>query len=186
MCALVPRLDTRTRVTLVVHAKELKRTSNTGRLAVRALVNSEMLVRGEERERLDLSPLVKAGYRNWLFYPSEDALELTPELVASAAEPVHLIVPDGNWRQASKVHTRHPELAGVPRVKITTRNPYARHLRAETTEYGMATLAAIAAALAITDSKEIGARLGAVYEEKLARTLRARGLSTTEDFRSQS
>lgn len=177
MCALIPNLETRTRVTLVAHAKELKRTSNTGRLAVRALVNSEILKRGEGREPLDLRALDRPGYRNWLFYPSDDALELTPELVAAAPEPVHLIVPDGNWRQASKVHTRHPELAHLPRVKITTRNPYDLHMRAESTEYGMATLAAIAAALAITESKEIGARLGAVYEEKLARTLRARGLN---------
>jgi DTW domain-containing protein YfiP len=40
-----------------------------------------------------------------LFYPSEDAVELDKELVAQDQKPIQLIVPDGTWRQASKVTT---------------------------------------------------------------------------------
>ncbi|MBI2209610.1 MAG: DTW domain-containing protein, partial [Deltaproteobacteria bacterium] len=47
ICGSIPRLDLSTRVCLIVHVNELKRSSNTGRLALRALVNSEMRVRGE-------------------------------------------------------------------------------------------------------------------------------------------
>lgn len=175
ICARVPRLALRTRVSLVVHARELKRTTNTGRLAVQALANSAMYTRGVDRAGLDLSGLITSEYRSLLFFPTEDARELSPELVAESALPIHLIVPDGNWRQASKVHYRHAELKGLPRVKISAPNSARRHLRAETSPEGMATLQAIAHALRIIEGEEAAAPLLGLYEAKLTNTLRGRG-----------
>ena len=100
MCAELPRLELRTRVALVIHRHELLRSSNTGMLAVRALVNSELRIRGESRETLDLSDLLTPHYRSLLYYPSTDAIELTAELAAQDPRPIQLIVPDGTWRQA--------------------------------------------------------------------------------------
>ena len=47
ICGEIPLLSLATQVVLVIHAKELKRTTNTGRLAIHALLNSKMCVRGE-------------------------------------------------------------------------------------------------------------------------------------------
>ena len=58
MCAEVPRLDLRTKIALVIHHRELSRSSNTGLLAHQSLVNSEVRIRGESREALDLSGLL--------------------------------------------------------------------------------------------------------------------------------
>lgn len=177
LCGDIPRLELKTKVSLIVHAKELKRTTNTGRLALKALVNSEMRVRGEGREALDLSDLLGSEYQPVLFYPSEDAVELNAEFVAACSKPLHLIVPDGNWRQASKVHTRHSELQHIPRVKIAYANKASHFLRAETTPEGMATLQAIAHALRIVEGEEVFAKLNGLYRLKLERTLRGRGVS---------
>jgi len=177
LCAEIPRLDLKTRLCLVVHAKELKRTTNTGRLAVEALVNSEMRVRGESEAALDLSDSLSRGYRTLLFYPSEDARELTAELVAEDPRPIQLIVPDGNWRQASKVATRQPELAQVPRVSVRALPSRQHFLRAESKPEGMATLEAVARAFEILEGAEVGRALMALYELKLEKTLRARGIS---------
>ncbi len=174
ICDLAPKLDLKTRVTVLVHAKELKRTTNTGRLALKALLNSEMLVRGATREPLDLSSLVKTNYRNFVFFPSEKAMELTDELVAQSPLPVHLIVPDGNWRQASKVPNRHPELADLVHVKISQVNQARFHLRAEASPYGMATLEAIAHALKIIEGEDVFNQVYGFYSAKLERTLAAR------------
>jgi DTW domain-containing protein YfiP len=163
-------------VTLVVHSKELKRTTNTGRLAIASLTNSEMRVRGEGRERLDLSGLLDPAFENVLFYPSENAVELDAEFVIRSGKPLHLVVPDGNWRQAGKVHVRHPELAGIPRVKIGGRNEAEFHLRQEHTESGMSTLEAIAKALAICEGEDAAAPLFRLYQEKLKATLVGRGV----------
>jgi DTW domain-containing protein YfiP len=160
---------------LVVHAKELKRTTNTGRLAMKALTNSEMLVRGEDRETLVLIAHHSLSYRTLLFYPSDNAVELDHKLVCESSLPIQLIVPDGNWRQASKVHYRHHELKDIPRVMISTANTAELHMRAEATEAGMATLEAIAHALGIIEGEEVKEALMKLYHAKLEGTLRGRG-----------
>ena len=174
ICDLTPYLNLKTRVTLLVHAKELKRTTNTGRLAIKALVNSEMRVRGATREPLDLTDIVNPHFRNLVFFPSQTAVELTEQLSKADPRPIHLIVPDGNWRQASKVPGRHRELAGLTHVKISQPNKARLHLRAETTPSGMATLEAIAHALKIIEGPDVFAKLFAFYTAKLERTLSAR------------
>jgi DTW domain-containing protein YfiP len=175
ICESIPILQLKTKIALIVHAKELKRTTNTGRLALRVLVNSEMRVRGEGRERLNVSDILDPRYRSFVFYPSLDAIELTSELVHSSEQPIQLIVPDGNWRQASKVHSRHEELRLLPRVKISSKNQSEAHLRAETTESGMATLEAIAHALRIIEGEEVFEKIIGVYNAKLRATLIGRG-----------
>lgn len=176
ICDSIPKLDLNTRVCLIVHVNELKRSSNTGRLALRALVNSEMRVRGETREALDLSDLLTHPYRTYLFYPTVDAVELDSELVAQNRTPIQLIVPDGTWRQASKVHSRHHELRDVPRVKIGTPDSSKFHLRAQHRPEGMATLQAIAHGLGVIEGDRVKAQLMKLYEAKVERTLIGRGL----------
>ena len=146
LCSLIPRLATRTQLALVIHAKELKRTTNTGRLAVEALTNSKVWIRGELNRALDFADLLSPDYHPLLFFPSEDAVELSADFVATIGKPIRLIVPDGSWRQASKLHYRHRELDGVTRVKISEVNTATQHLRAENTPEGMSTLEAIAKA----------------------------------------
>jgi DTW domain-containing protein YfiP len=173
---MIPRLELKTRLCLVIHVSELKRTTNTGTLALRALPNSEMLVRGRQGEALNLTKQVQSpDYRSLLFYPSDDAIELTPEFVSSLTQPVQLIVPDGNWRQAGKVHYNQTELKDVQRVMIKTTETGTRHLRFEHKPEGMATLQAIAHAMGVLEGPKVKDALMQVYQLKLDRTLEARG-----------
>ncbi len=48
LCAVLPRIETRTRLVLVIHRYEDRKPTNTGRLATESLVNSEVVVRGHE------------------------------------------------------------------------------------------------------------------------------------------
>ncbi len=176
ICQLITSLDLKTKIVLVIHRKELKRTTNTGQLALKSLVNSEMRIRGEQnKEPLDLSDLLTANYQSYLFFPSDDAVELTPELVQSSPLPIQLIVPDGNWRQASKVFSRHPELKALIKVKISAVNKSNLHLRTEHTPEGMATLQAIALALGIIEGPHVQKILLDLYDAKLKQTLIGRG-----------
>jgi DTW domain-containing protein len=176
MCAVVPRLDLCTKISLVIHHRELTRSSNTGLLALKSLVNSELRIRGEGREMLDLSDLLSPRYRTLLFYPSADAVELDRELVCEDPRPIQLIVPDGTWRQARKIHSRQYELKDIPRVKISTPNRATFQLRAQSRPEGMATLLAIACALRIIEGDLVAARLTKLYHARVDRTLSARGL----------
>lgn len=186
MCAELPRLELRTRIALVIHHRELSRSSNTGLLALKSLANSELRIRGENREILDLSDLLSSNYRTLLFYPSADALELTRELVCQDPRPIQLIVPDGTWRQARKIHSRHAELKSIPRVKISAPNHGTFQMRAQSRPERMATLQAIACALRIIESDLVEAQLMKLYRARIDRTLRARGIHWTIGNRVQT
>ena len=176
ICEFIPRLNLKTKLSLVIHAKEMRRTTNTGRLAIAALENSQMFIRGAVDGALDLTPTLSPEYRSLLFFPADDAVDLTPEFVQADPRPIHLIVPDGNWRQAAKVHSRQPELRDLPRVMIKAPNTAKLHLRAETTAEGMATLQAIAYALGAIEGEEVKNKLLELYERKLHATLIGRGV----------
>ncbi len=180
ICEFIPSLNLRTKVSLIIHYKELRRTTNTGALAARALVNSQIFIRGKTKETLDLSSQLDPSYRSLLFYPCKEAIELTESLVKQSPLPIQLLVPDGNWRQASKVHYRHPELKHLPRVMIKTPNHETRHLRSETTAEGMATLQAIAHALGVIEGSAIKNELLKLYKLKLERTLQGRPAISSE------
>ncbi len=176
ICAQIPKLILRTRVTLIVHAKELKRTTNTGTLALRALTNSAMCVRGFEHDRLDLHKILDPTFDTVLLYPSATSTELTRPV---NDKPLHILVPDGNWRQASKVAQRHPELSNVPRVHLHRPQEASTarlgSLRVEHMQHGMATLEAIAYALEIVEGDLVGQALLNLYHAKLSATLEGRG-----------
>jgi len=185
LCDVIPKIELSTRICLVVHHRELTRSSNTGLLAHRALVNSEMRIRGKGREPLDLKDLLIPEYRTFLFYPSDDAVELNKDLVGEQSTPIQLIVPDGTWRQARKLHSRHPELKHVPRVKISAANNSIFQLRAQSRPERMATLQAIAYALRIIESNLAAAQLMKLYHLKIERTLIGRGLLRQSTERAQ-
>jgi DTW domain-containing protein YfiP len=176
ICARIPSLDLKTKVSLVIHAKEIKRTTNSGLLAHHALFNSQVIVRGLEKQKTDLSPLLDPGYTPLFFYPAEEAVELSEDFIRALQKPAHLIVPDGNWRQAGKVRQRHPELAEIQAVKISAKNEGRHHLRREHMAEGMSTLQAIALALGRLEGPDVFRALQDLYEAKLHATLRGRGV----------
>lgn len=175
ICTDIEILDLKTKLTLIVHYKELKKTTNTGRLAIKSLLNSEMRIRGEIGKPSDLSDLISDQYQSLLFYPSKDAVELNQNLIKTFTKPIHLLVPDGSWRQASKVHTRHQELSSVPRVMIKDLNLATQHLRRENSPEGMSTLEAIAKAMRVIEGEEVFEALFKIYQAKLKNTLIGRG-----------
>lgn len=139
-----------------------------------------MVVRGYERVPLDFTRILREEYNSVLLYPAEDAIELTPEWMHLQTKPVQLIVPDGNWRQAGKVHYRYKELSALPRVKLKNPSTSKYLLRQETMMDGMATLEAIARAFTVLEGTEVGESLMALYSAKLRATLDGRGVVMPE------
>jgi DTW domain-containing protein YfiP len=180
ICALIPKINIKTKLTLVIHKRELKRTTNTGQLAIKALTNSELKVMGEQNSPFELSSILDPEYENLLFYPSDEASELNPEFLKQFSKPIHLIVPDGNWRQASKVHYRNKNLTSLPRVKLNFNQHPEFFLRTETKENGMATLEAIALAMGLLEGEDVKNSLMKVFQAKLKNTLKGRGINNSD------
>lgn len=171
MCALIPELVTRTRLLLIIHRYEDRKSTNTGRLASVCLPNSEVLVRGHAG-----APTLPLAFppdtQPLLLFPHEDALPLT---AFRGGAPVTLIVPDGNWRQASRVRRRVPGLAKLPCVALPAGAPSRYRLRSEVHSHGLATCEAIARALGILEGPDVQRALERVFQIMVERVRWARG-----------
>lgn len=181
ICAAIPTLETQTRVVLVAHHRELKKTTNTGTLALKALVNSALVTWGHPEEAHDAALLaVPPERRGLVLSPAADALLLDPALVAADPRPITLFVPDGSWRQAMKIPRRLPALAALPRVTLAAGAPTAYHLREEVRSFGLATLEAIARALGVLEGRATQAALERVFTALVEATLATRGRRAPE------
>jgi DTW domain-containing protein YfiP len=175
ICALFPRLETRTRLVLLIHRYEDRKPTNTGRLATESLVNSEVVVRGHESR--PTGPIwLPPGAQPVFLFPSEDAVPIAQ--FANSERPVTLFVPDGTWRQASKVRKRVPGLRDVPCVRLPPGAPSTYRLRVDAHETGLGTIEAIARAFGILEGErgaEVQAALERVFHVMVERTLWSRG-----------
>lgn len=172
LCDALPRLDNRTRVLVVMHRAEDRKSTNTGRLAAHCLARSAVFVRGDrDAEPLDL-PLAD-GSTPLLLFPHEDAEELDARHLALG--PVTLVVPDGNWRQASRMRRRVRGLSSLRCVRVPRGEPSRYRLRRSAREDNLSTLEAIARALAFFDSPALGAALEDVHQRAVDRMLWVRG-----------
>jgi DTW domain-containing protein YfiP len=175
ICALVPRLWTRTRLVLLIHYREARKPSNTGQLAARCLERSSVTVYGKRGQTLD-PPAVGEDEIPLLLFPDDDAVPITQH--AASARPIALFVPDGNWRQASKVRRRAPGFSAMPCVTLPEAGPTEYRLRAEPRAGGLATLEAVARALGILEGDaglEAERAMTAVFRVMVERTLWYRG-----------
>jgi DTW domain-containing protein YfiP len=181
VCAEVPRLAPRTRLVVVMHHRELKATTNSARLALAAIDGSELRVRGRAEAPFAAAGLGGAGdgRLTLVLFPSEDAHPLDAAFVRAHPGPYTLVVPDGNWRQARKVLTREPALAGALRVRVPYAGPSRYHLRREPRLDALSTCEAIARALGVLEGPERGPdlqrRLEDVFQLMVRRTLGSRG-----------
>jgi DTW domain-containing protein YfiP len=187
ICALIPTLQTRTRIVLVMHRAEERKSTNTGRLALAALPNSQIVVRGRRGAPAD-DLAWGARSRPLLLFPHEDAAPIGTALEslaqASDDRPFTLVVPDGNWRQASKVRKRVAGLNDVPCVSLPIGERSIYRLRFEAHRTGLATLEAIARALRILEGDggpEIERALLELFRVMVDRTLWSRGSIAARD-----
>lgn len=169
-------LETRTRIVILMHHRELVRTTNTARLAQLALKDCEIRVRGRKDSPLNPEGVIDPARQALFLYPTEDAQELTPSMIAAFDRPVTLIVPDGTWAQASKVAKREPFLLGVPRVKLTPTQSSQYGLRRNPKANGLATFEAIAQALGLLEGPKVREQLERLFGVMVNRTLWSRGV----------
>ena len=148
LCALIPSLDSRTRVLLLQHPSEVNHALNTARLAALGLVNAQLVV-GEIFE--DLQTLLNPpGYQARLLFPAEDAQPL--QAYSPSDEPLLLVVPDGTWRKARKLLHLNPLLAALPRVALAEGAASRYRLRKAPGPGALSTVEAIVQALQVLEA----------------------------------
>jgi DTW domain-containing protein YfiP len=156
MCSLLPKIATTTRVVVVMHPLEERKSTNTGRLAARCLANASV---SAYRDPIDF-----AGRTPVVLFPVAGAQPIDD---FACRDDVTLVALDANWRSAArmrKIFARQGfAFASAPAAATT----YA--LRKGPHEHGMSTFEAIARSLAVVDGIDVAPLLRAlaVYQDRL-------------------
>lgn len=174
MCDVFQQVDTRTQLALIWHRDERRKSTNTGRLALRTLRNSIALTRGLKDAPLDLRSLDRPERRLFVLFPEGDARVLTPELVAESPLPVTLVVPDATWRQARNTVRREPLLVAATKVLPPPGPPSEYHLRYAPQPHQLSTAEAIARAFGVLEGVEVQREIERVFRIMVERTLEMR------------
>jgi DTW domain-containing protein len=180
MCTLIPQVDNKTALTVIMHHRETYKTTNTARLACLALQNSDIYIRGLKDNPLQIEHLLNDKEVPLFLTLDDKAKLLSPEFMqeiksASPDKTFRLVVPDGSWRQAGRMGYREPVLKKMQWVTLPP-GPLSRYrLRYEHDAAGLATLEAIARAMTLIDGNDlVEAELLKIFEVMVERTLAAR------------
>ena len=175
MCQHMVPLELETRLVLIMHYKELPKTTATGPLALAALENSELYVHGRRGQPVELDHLHDEERRVLVLFPQEGACALSESFRDDDPRPVTLLVPDGSWHQASRMPKR---IAAVGRAQPVTLPPGPATrwgVRKETHPSGLATFEAIARALGYLESNAVRLQLEGLFERMVTATYQNRG-----------
>lgn len=182
LCALIPSLDSRTRVLLLQHPSEVNHALNTARLAALGLNNAQLVV-GEVFDDLP-ALLTVPGYQAHLLFPGEDAQPL--QAGAVQGEPLLLVVPDGTWRKARKLLHLNPLLAALPRVTLAPGAVSRYRLRKAPGPGALSTVEAIVQALQILEAPISFEPLLRPFEALIEGQIAAMGEDTFQKNHSQA
>jgi DTW domain-containing protein YfiP len=164
-----------THVSILMHYRENVTTTNTGRIAHYLLNNSDVHIRGLAQKPLQEKDVLKSGCTPLFLFPSDQAVLLTADFLASLGGKIQLIVPDGSWRQAKRVGKRESFLKDVTHVKLPDTTSGIFYLRKKVMDEGVSTIEAIARALGIIESKILQKNLEDVFRIMVEKTLETRG-----------
>lgn len=157
-CDKVKVLQCSTKLSAIIHQKEKFLPSNTVNLLKRNFPHLETYTRGAPDGESCHFEVSKDHYPLFLF-PDENAVALTPEFISRIHRPIQLIIPDGTWRQARKIHRRMPSMQSVQTIKIVGNYKSLYTLRKQKFEYGLSTYEAVAKALEVIESPQLACEM---------------------------
>jgi DTW domain-containing protein YfiP len=168
ICSHAPRIHISTRVFVIVHSKEWRRTTNTGHLARLAIDGAAVRRHGLTHRVVSDAGIDAASPSTLVLFPGRGAQTLNAELAASLPRPLTLLVPDGNWNQTKNMMRRVPMLATARPIRLPGPTLDAGGLRRNHVPGRMSTYEAIAQALGILEGPTVEAELLAFFRHYLA------------------
>jgi DTW domain-containing protein len=181
LCPWIPVYDLPTRLVLVMHYRELPKTTATGPLALAVLPNSELRVQGLRESILDFSDLDTPERRTLFLYLADDAPVLTREFLDRDPRPVTLVVPDGTWSQAARMGKRLPGLEHAERVRLPPGPRTQWGIRNEPHPHGLATFEAIARAMGIIETAAVQSGMEELFLLMVRKTIQGQNPAKREN-----
>jgi DTW domain-containing protein YfiP len=163
ICRWIAPVAPQAALLVLLHPLEVGNAKNSGRLLHLSVAGSELAV-GEAFDADVLDGLLHAGGRTpVLLYPQtpDDAI-LPPQLPASPASTLRLVVLDATWRKSRKMLYLNPALQRLPRLALTDVAPSNYRIRKAHAPHQLSSLEAAAQALGQLEGD--GARYGALLD----------------------
>lgn len=175
VCEHLKPLKINTLVSLVVHVRELKLTSNSAQFVQKMLPKeAQIFIRGRVNENFVADPIMERPGRALFLYPHEDSEELNADFLKRHPGPYHLIVPDGNWQQARKVRQREEKFKDLMAVRLPAGIIGEYKLRLAPQPEWVSTYEACAHALGVLESLECRDQMMAFFRQFVQATLNSR------------
>lgn len=148
-CRHISKIETKTRVILLQHARERDMPIGTARMASLCLPNSELHVGVNFDQSKELDRALSDPTRPpILLYPGADAINVATD---PPPHPVTLVVVDGTWWQAKKLIRSNPRIAALPRYAFIPDRPSEYRIRKEPDEEYVSTIEALAHMLGVLE-----------------------------------
>ena len=180
-CSSLTSIDTKCLVSLIIHHVEFKKPTNTGHLVNLLLNNSDVVLRGWPKGFVVSEEILRPEYQPVLLYPSEQSSLLNKDFLHRWTKPIQLIVPDGNWNQASKCVKRLDFLSALPHVRLELSYESEYQIRRTSRPGGLATLEAVAYALEVIEGEATRDHLLKSFRQMVGQVLTARGKNLTSE-----
>lgn len=163
ICGDIKKFDLKTRVTLLMHVKEVDRSTNTGKIAELMLTNSKTVIVGAPDGELEQKDIIMDGYENLVLFPHASNV-LDGNYVSRLGMPVNLIVPDGNYHQAVKM-TRSELLGNLKRVRLPSGQKGEYGLRDSKDPEKVSTIEAVIKAIEVIENGPVVAEMNRIFRK---------------------
>ena len=167
VCTLAPRLRITTRLFVIIHSKEWRKTTNTGHLARLAIDGGVVRRHGLPNRTVSSDGVDSTSPSTLVLFPGRGARPLTADTIAELPRPLTLLVPDGNWNQTQHMMRRVPMLREAQPVRLAGSSFDDQALRRNCCDGRMSTFEAIAQALGILEGSDAQEQLLAFFRHYL-------------------
>ena len=169
-CHHLKEVQNQTNVSFIMHHREKHLPSNTVQYAAKILSKSQIFVHGVKDKPLIGSEIIDQKSFPLYLFPSDEAIFLDDFLKDHSSKEIQLIIPDGSWRQATKMQKRIPGLKSIQVVKLRERKDSTYLLRNQKEENFLCTYEAMADALGIIEGVDLKDKLLVIFD-KIVQTI---------------
>ncbi len=153
ICPQLTQIEIRSKLSVIIHITEVGRRTNSGQVAARCVKGGGIIPYGMPDESFDFRNLLDNKEKPLLLFPGSDR-QLVPNYVASLAREPHLVVVDGNWRQAKRMFQKLMRTGEFNWVSLPAGTSGGFPLRDSSMKAGtVSTMEAIALALGALDGE---------------------------------
>jgi DTW domain-containing protein len=174
ICTRIPQIEITSKLSVIIHITELGRRTNSGQLAALSVKDGNVVPYGMPVNNFDYRSLLSSKQKPLLLFPGSPR-ELTEDYVQSLEERPHLVVVDGNWRQAKRMFQKLMRTREFDWISLPYSTTGGFPLRNSSMKTGtVSTMEATALALKALEGEEPFRQMLGVFDDFVTAHLEAR------------